>query len=136
MEKDLIRVIRFEEESLKGLLSLLDEQYKLIMNKDVFGLEGIVEKIQICNKEVAEFEVKRRKLLGNSSMKVVVSNSNNKDLDTAFRDIKKLLSEVKMQKDTNELLIKQQMSYTAQMLNIINPRREMKTYNSYGNLSR
>ena len=41
-----------------------------------------------------------------------------------------------MQKDTNELLIRQQMGFNAQILNIINPRREIKTYNSYGNLSK
>lgn len=136
MEKDLIRVIRLEEEAIKGLLSLLDEQYKYIMEKDVFKLEEIVERIQSCNKEVAEFEVRRRQIVGNDSMREIVASSNNEDLDRAFRDIKKLLSQVKLQKDTNDLLLKQQISYTAQMLNIINPRREIKTYNSYGNLSR
>ena len=136
MERDLIRVIRLEEESLKGLLELLDDQYKYIMEKDVFNLESIVDKIKLCNKEIAEYEVKRRKILGNSSMKEIIQKNNNEELDRAFRDIKKLLMEVNLQKETNDLLIKQQLSYTAQMLNIINPRREIKTYNSYGNLSK
>lgn len=136
MERDLIRVLRLEEEALKGLLSLLDEQYKYIMEKNVFSLESIVDRIKNSNKEVAEHEVKRRQLIGNSSMKEVIAKSNNEELDRAFRDLVKLLNEVKLQKDTNELLIKQQLSYTAQMLNIINPRREIKTYNSYGNLSK
>ena len=49
---------------------------------------------------------------------------------------KRIILAVKQQKETNELLIRQQMSFNNQVLNIINPRREMKTYNSYGNLSR
>jgi flagellar biosynthesis/type III secretory pathway chaperone len=69
-------------------------------------------------------------------MKAIVENSNDIDLDSTYRDIKKLIEVVKMQKDTNELLIRQQMGFNAQILNIINPRREIKTYNSYGNLSK
>jgi len=34
------------------------------------------------------------------------------------------------------MLLKQQIVFNNKMLEIINPRREMKTYNSYGNLSR
>lgn len=136
MVKDLVRIIRLQEESLKELLKLLDEQYNLIMNKEIFQLEAIVEKIKLANKEIAEYEVKRRKLLSNASLKDFVKENGDEKLDRAYRDINKLLNEVKLQKDTNELLLKQQLSYTAQMLNIINPRRETKTYNSYGNLSR
>ena len=69
-------------------------------------------------------------------MKEIVKNSNYSDLDDAFRSINKVLHMVKLQKDTNELLLRQQMSYNNQILNMINPRRETKTYNSYGNLSR
>ena len=59
-----------------------------------------------------------------------------KELDNSYREINRIILAVKQQKETNELLIRQQMSFNNQILNIINPRREMKTYNSYGNLSR
>lgn len=136
MIKSLTETLILEKESLTNLLSLLEEQYILIMKNKLFELEDIVGRIRLCNKDIAEKEVKRRKIVGSESMKDIVGNSKDIDLDSAYRDIKKLIEVVKMQKDTNELLIRQQMGFNAQILNIINPRREIKTYNSYGNLSK
>jgi len=136
MINSLTETLILEKESLQNLLSLLEEQYILIMEKKIFELEDIVGRIRLCNKDIAEKEVSRRKIVGLESMKDIVVNSNNLELDTAYRDIKKLIEVVRMQKDTNELLIRQQMGFNAQILNIINPRREIKTYNSYGNLSK
>lgn len=136
MINNLIETLILEKKSLERLLSLLEEQYILIMKNKLFELEDIVGRIKLCNKDVAEEEVNRRKIVGSESMKDIVENSNNIELDTAYRDIKKLIDVVRMQKDTNELLIRQQMGFNAQILNIINPRREIKTYNSYGNLSK
>ena len=69
-------------------------------------------------------------------MREIVNASNDEELDNSYREINRIILAVKQQKETNELLIRQQMSFNNQILNIINPRREMKTYNSYGNLSR
>ena len=69
-------------------------------------------------------------------MREIVNTSNDEELDNSYREINRIILAVKQQKETNELLIRQQMSFNNQVLNIINPRREMKTYNSYGNLSR
>lgn len=132
----LTEVLVKEEGALRKLLDLLDEQFKLIMLKNIFGMEEMVERLQRCNKEIAEFEVERRKLIGGKSMREVVKALDNNDLDNAYRGIKKLLEAITLQKDTNETLIKQQLGYTNKMLNIINPRREVKTYNSYGNIRR
>ena len=90
----------------------------------------------MVNKEVAQAEVERRKLVGQRSMREIVNTSNDEELDNSYREINRIILAVKQQKETNELLIRQQMSFNNQVLNIINPRREMKTYNSYGNLSR
>lgn len=133
---ELTNIVNCEEEALKKLLSLLDEQYKLIMSSKVFELDAIVDKIKECNKEIAEKEMERRRLVGRESIKEIVRKSNYSPLDTAFRKINSTLFLLKQQKDTNELLLKQQIVLNNQTLNIINPRREMKTYNSYGNLSR
>ncbi|GFZ30990.1 flagellar protein FlgN [Clostridium zeae] len=136
MYEELINVILSEKEALNKLLSLLDNQYLFIIKKDVFGLDDVANKIQACNKEIAEEEVKRRKLVKSNSMKEVVFSSGNERLEESYRDILKLLEAVRLQKDTNDLLLKQQLSYTNQMLSYINPNREMKTYNSYGKMSR
>lgn len=90
----------------------------------------------MVNKEVAQAEVERRKLVGQRSMREIVNTSNDEELDNSYREINRIILAVKQQKETNELLIRQQMSFNNQILNIINPRREVKTYNSYGNLSR
>lgn len=134
MISSLIEVLNKEQNALLELLSLLDKQHKGIIEKNVFALEEIVNEIRITNKIVAESEVERRKIIGNKSMKDIVLNSDNKELDTLYRNIKKILHIIEVQKETNDLLIKQGLSYTNRLLTIINPRREVKTYNSYGKL--
>ena len=132
----LTEVIKNEREALTNLLNLLDEQYKFIMNKDVLSLEDVVDKIRLSSKTIAEFEVERRSIAGDNKMQELINQYKDEELDTEFRKIKILLESVNLQKETNELLIKQQMSYNSQILRILNPSREIKTYNSYGNLRR
>ena len=132
----LIEILSNEEKVLKELLSVLEKQHKMIIKKDVFGMEGIVTEIQEKNKLVAEWEVERRKLIGNKSIKEIVLNSNNNEIDDVFRKIQRTLNEIKLQKETNEILIKQGISYTNKLLNIINPKREVNVYNSYGAIRR
>ena len=136
MIDELKNIIKNEDEALNKLLSLLEEQYKYIMGKEVFKLDAMVEKIKLCNKEVAECEVFRRRITNSKSMSDIVMEAKDEELENLYRSIKKTVELVKMQKDTNELLLKQQIGFNTQILNIINPRRENKTYNSYGNLSR
>ena len=136
MNNKLKDVLTIEEEKLRELLSLLDKQHKLILNKDIFGMESIVEEIQVKNKEVAEAEVERRRFLGNTSIRDYINNSNSEDLDNLYRSIQRLLNEMILQKDTNELLIKQQLSFTNKLLNLMNPKKDVTTYNSYGNIKR
>lgn len=136
MDSNLKNILYFEEEKLRELLELLDKQYKLILNKDIFGMESVVEEIKLKNKEVAEAEVKRRRYLGNESIREYIENSKDESLDYSYRRIQKLLNEMILQKDTNELLIKQQLSFTNKILNIINPKKDAATYNSYGNIRR
>lgn len=132
----LKEILIVEGKRLEELLVLLDKQYKLILNKDIFNMEAITEEIQLKNKEVAEAEVQRRKFLGNTSIKEYVNNSKDSELDEVYRAMKRLLNELILQKDTNELLIKQQVAFTNKLLNIMNPKKDAATYNSYGNIKR
>lgn len=136
MINTLIELLAKEEVALKGLLDILDEQHENIVKKNVFVLEDIVEKIKDANIEVAKIEVERRKLIGNNSMKDFVANSNNEELDTAYRSIKRVLNEITLQKETNEILIKQGLVYTSKILNLINPKRDTVVYSSYGTIKR
>ena len=134
--EELKKVLLSEEKEIRELLNILENQYKLLIQKDIFGLEAIVKEIQNKNKLVAESEVNRRRVLGQNSLKEVVRNSKDEELDLIYRNIKKLLEEIILQKESNDLFIKQQVAFTNRMLNIINPKREMPTYNSYGNIKR
>ncbi len=136
MINKLTEIIENEESALKELLSLFEVQYKMIMEKDVFGLEGLVDKFNECNKKIACEEVSRRQLISKQTIKDILSIANNEKLNTSYEKIQRTLKELTFQKETNEMLLKQQIMFNNQMLNIMNPNREMKTYNSYGNLRR
>lgn len=129
-------ILNEELKALNRLLELLDKQFKLIMKKDIFGLEEVVEEIKLCNKEVAEWEVERRKIVNGASMKEEIEKLGDIEADNIYREIKKILHSLKLQKETNEVLIRQGLSFNHQILNIINPKRDIKTYNSYGALRR
>ncbi|WP_294352337.1 flagellar export chaperone FlgN [uncultured Clostridium sp.] len=136
MDKKLVDIIINETNALENLLALLQEQYVYIMKKDVFSIEEVIEKIKLSNQQIAQEEVNRRKLVGNKPMREIINESKNEDLVDEYRKVKKIITLVKQQKETNELLIKQQIGFNTQILNLINPRRDVKTYTSMGNLSR
>ena len=129
MINNLIGIIQKETEALKGLLVILEKQYKSIINKETFELDAIVDEIKL-----AKQEVERRKLLNGKKVQDIINESGNKELDRVYREIKMVLESIKHQNETNDLLIKQQLVFTNRMLNIINPKREKGTYNSYGRL--
>ncbi|MGL4849673.1 MAG: flagellar protein FlgN [Clostridium sp.] len=129
-------ILNGELKALENLLGLLEKQFKLIMKKDVFELEEIVEEIKHGNKDVAQWEVERRKITKGREMSLVIEELKDEEADRILREIKKILHSLKVQKETNELLIKQEISFNHQILNVMNPKREIKTYNSYGALRR
>ena len=136
MENELIKLMQDQERDLRELLELLETQYKMIMSKDVFGLEGLVDKINECGKKIAKDEVERRKITGEKSIKEIVYNSNSEELKEVFGKLQNTLNNVVSRKETNDILLKQQIVFNNKMLQILNPSRENKIYNSYGNLKR
>lgn len=136
MINELIELMQNQNKELIELKELLETQYKMIMSKDVFGLEGLVDKINECGKRIAKEEVKRRNLIGNEGIAKIVSTSDNEELKKSYNHIKTTLNKVVFQKETNDMLLKQQIIFNNKMLALMNPSREIKTYNSYGNLSR
>lgn len=137
MDSEKLKSIMLKEkDALEKLLSLLEEQHKLLLGNNVFELEGMVSKIQEANKVIAELEVERRKETAGKEMIEFVKESKNLELENIYRNIKRLLSELQLQKDTNEALIKQGLGFSTRILNILTPDRNTKTYNSYGKLRR
>ena len=136
MIDELIKLMKDQEQDLKELLDLLEIQNEMILKKDLFGLEGLVDKLNECSKRIAKEEVERRKILGENNILEVVNSSDNTELKDMHKKIRNTLTYVLSQKETNEMLLKQQILFNTKMLNLMNPNRAIKTYNSYGNLSR
>ena len=136
MLNELIGLIKEQDNRLSELSELLQMQYDFMVSKNLFGLEDLVDKINDCSKRVAEVELKRRNLMGEKSLTQFVSEQNNKELEKAYESIKNTLDEVKIKKETNDILLKQRLSFNSRMLAILNRSREIKTYNSYGSLKK
>ena len=136
MLNELIGLIKEQDNRLSELSELLQMQYDFMVSKNLFGLEDLVDKINDCSKRVAEVELKRRNLMGEKSLTQFVSEQNNKELEKAYESIKNTLDEVKIKKETNDILLKQRLSFNSRMLAILNPSREIKTYNSYGSFKK
>lgn len=136
MKDKLNSVIIQEIEAILILLLALEEQHKCIIMGNIFGMEACVEKIKDANKNIASMEVERRKLTQSRAMTEIIEEHRDDELESNYNKIKQLLQEVVLQKDTNELLIKQGLSFTNRILNVLNPVRETKTYNAYGKVKK
>ena len=132
MKEELMEVIQEEFNTTKEMLSLLETQQEYLIKNDVLGMQEINACLNDVSKKLAEYEVKRRGLLQDKSIKSVINEACDDELDRTYRDLKILISQAILQKDINETLIKQGISFTTRMLNILNPDRTIKTYNSYG----
>lgn len=132
VSEQLNSIIMNEYSALKKLLKTLNEQFDYITKGNVFALDAVREKIENCASEVAKCEVERRKITDGRLMSTIVSESGDKTLEKSYEKIQNLLHQVQLQKDTNEILIRQGLNYTTQMLGMLNPNRSPKTYNAYG----
>lgn len=136
MKAELNNIIVNEISAVKALLEALEKQHDCLIKSDAITLEGRVTEIEECNRLLAGWEVKRRELTGCRAMGDIVDEAGDKELEDNYRSIRKLLEEVKVQKDTNDLLIKQGLGFTNRILGILNPSRTPKTYNSNGKVYR
>ncbi|WP_409068666.1 flagellar protein FlgN [Clostridium sp. FAM 1755] len=132
MEEKIKQSLKEEIVVLKELLSLLDDQHNFISFKKTFELDKIAVDIEEKCKELAQKEMARRNLVGESSMKEFITSSKDKELREVYKEATNVLDEIKLQKDSNDMLIRQSISLTTNMLNILNPDRTPKTYGPYG----
>ncbi|KEH89020.1 flagellar biosynthesis protein FlgN [Clostridium novyi A str. BKT29909] len=137
---DLLEVMNTQLLALDELLHVLEKQHEYIIKDDVFGMEAVVEEIQETNQKVANIELQRRQytnnLLDNKTLGQIIFELDNEELINVFRSLRKKLEEIRLQKDTNDLLIKQGISLNNRILAFLNPDRQAKTYNGYGKMKR
>lgn len=136
MKAQLKDIMKKEYNALKDLLVSLEEQHDLFLKNDIFALENIVETIETNNRSIAKLEVERRKITGENSMNDIIGTFKDEELENNYRNIKKLLQEIKVQKESNELLFRQGLVFTNRILNIFSPNKNLKTYNSLGRVGR
>ena len=86
----------------------------------------MVGKIEKQNVEIAKAEMERRKLVGSNSMKKLIFSYKDKDLEDNFRKVKLVIENLKFQKETNSLLIKQGLVFTNKMLGVLSPKKKRK----------
>lgn len=132
MKEELNTILVNELQAMEGLLKTLEKQHSCLIESDAVTLENCVKEIDIYNRKIAEWEVKRREITQGRSMREVIYEAKEEALEDNYRKLRRLIEETKLQKDTNELLIKQGLSFANRILNILNPSRSPKTYNSFG----
>ena len=89
-----LKVIIFEQKKiLQNLLKLLDEQYNLVLNKDVIALGKIAEDIEEEGKKLATIEIKRRNIASEEEFNTVWDSfmSEAESLDEA--NVEKIITE-------------------------------------------
>ncbi len=69
-------------------------------------------------------------------MSTILEEIKDEELASIHEKLLNLLQEASVQKESNDLLIKQSLSFTSSMLNMLKPKKESNTYNGYGKLRR
>lgn len=132
-----LKVIIFEQKKiLQNLLKLLDEQYNLVLNKDVIALGKIAEDIEEEGKKLATIEIKRRNIASEEEFNNFIKNTDDEHITNVYNEMKELLTNLQKQKDINNTLIKQRLFFTNKMINVIKPSKSVNTYNAYGKVRR
>lgn len=130
-----LKLVIFEEKSIiQELIGLLDKQYNLILSDEVVSLDKVNEDIDLISKKLATIEIKRRDIIKDNNFKEIIENSNDRHLKDVYEEVKILIKEVELQKDTNSTLIKQRLFFANKMIDVIKPSKNIGTYNSYGNV--
>lgn len=132
MKEELKKVMNDELCSLEKLYNMLLKQQQLLIKKDAFGLDKIAIELNVVIKEIAASEMNRIKLVNDKTMLQVLKDLNDNSINELYNTIRKAIDKIKIQKDSNEILIKQGIIFTTKVLNAINPNRTVKTYNCYG----
>lgn len=133
-----LKVIIYEQRNvLNKLLKQLDEQYDLIINKEVIKIDKIVKELDETSKELAKLEINRRKITGSeTSMKNIIEKCEDENIKKAYEEITNTLKMIEVQKEANETIIKQKLFFTKKMISFIKPNNGMGTYNAYGQVGK
>lgn len=131
---DIGIILDNEANILNNLLSLLEIQHKAVVKNDIETMESIVDKLIEKGKQIEKAENQRKNLLGGVSIKE--ASNNDGELDRKVRDIKKIVSEINVQKKTNDLLLRQGINFNEKVISIISGKRSSLVYGNNGKLTK
>lgn len=138
MKESLKRIMIQEKHALENMLVLLEEQHNAIAKDSLEEMNKYVSLIDESSKQVARAEVERRRITGEVEFKKLIYSFGERELEELYRDIRKTLEGLTTQKETNDLMLKQKLSFTNSMLLALKPKNTRRTgvYNSYGKVKR
>ncbi|WP_270659152.1 flagellar protein FlgN [Paraclostridium bifermentans] len=133
-----LKVIIYEQRKLfREVLNLLDEQYNLILGKDVKLLEKVAKKLENASRNVAKLEIQRRNIVGsNFSMGSLIEESDDKNIKETYEEIKQTIKMIEIQKESNDVILKQKLFFNKKMLNVLKPSQGIGTYNYSGQVGK
>ncbi|WP_250674381.1 flagellar export chaperone FlgN [Paraclostridium ghonii] len=133
-----LKVVIYEQRKLfKKLLDLLDEQYDLMLSKDATLLDKIVKNLESTCRDIAKLEIQRRNIVGSDvSMSSLIEQSDDKNIKEAYEEIKQSIKMIEIQKESNQMLLKQKLFFNKKMLNVLKPNQGIGTYNYCGQVGK
>ena len=133
-----LKVIIYEQRKLfKDLLNSLDEQYDLMLGKDATLLDKVVKKLENTSRDIAKLEIQRRDIVGSDfSMSSLIEKTDNKSIKEAYGEIKQTIKMIEIQKESNQMLLKQKLFFNKKMLNALKPNQGIGTYNYCGQVGK
>lgn len=133
-----LKVVIYEQRKLfKKLLDLLDEQYDLMLSKDATLLDKIVKKLENTCRDIAKLEIQRRNIVGSDvSMSSLIEQSDDKNIKEAYEEIKQSIKMIEIQKESNQMILKQKLFFNKKMLNVLKPNQGIGTYNYCGQVGK
>lgn len=133
MVSDLKVIMINTKAELNKLSELMDEQYDIILEKDIIRMSELEKEISSVTKNIANLELKRRELIGyKSNLNSVLKELNNAELFELQKEIEVVISMLQIQKDSNMKLLKQLLYFSNKMINAIKPVDSYGTYDSKG----
>ena len=137
MNPELIVIIYEQRKLFKELLNLLDEQYDLILGKDAKLLEKVAKKLENASRDIANLEIQRRNIVwSNFSMGSLIEKSDDKNIREAYEEIKQTINMIEIQKESNDIILKQKLFFNKKMLNVLKPSQGIGTYNYSGQVGK
>lgn len=131
--KDKLKVIMSSELlELEALHEILNRQHEFLVKNEIFSLEKVVRDLENKSKDIAKLEMERRKITEGRPMREILNSLKEDELESIYNELLAVLSSVQLQKENNEILIRQGLGFSTKILSVLNPDRKPKTYGPYG----